>query len=117
MLASIIASTGSFLLIFASRLASMTLFAGVLGAGIDFYLNSNWTLASRLAPKAEDGKFLGLTNLATAGAAALSKQGSIPIDMANNAAPGRFLGYYGLFFFGGVFGLLSLTQLRQVKEE
>lgn len=115
-LATIIAAAGSFLLIFAADLASMTLYAGVLGAGIGFYLTSNWALASRLAPKAEAGKFLGLTNLATAGASALSRLGGIPIDLANNANPGRFMGYYGLFFFGGVFALLSLLLLRRVKE-
>jgi len=116
-LASIIAAAGSFLLIFANDLTSMTLYAGVLGAGIGLYLTSNWALASRLAPKAEAGKFLGLTNLATAGAAALSKLSGIVIDMANNAAPGRFLGYYGLFFFGGMFALLSLVLLYRVEDK
>lgn len=116
-LASVIAAAGSFLLIFAADLASMTLYAGVLGAGIGFYLTSNWALASRLAPKAEAGKFLGLTNLATAGASALSRLGGIPIDLANNANPGRFMGYYGLFFLGGVFALLSLLLLYRVEEK
>jgi len=117
LLATVIAAAGSFLLIFAADLASMTLYAGVLGAGIGFYLTSNWALASRLAPKAEAGKFLGLTNLATAGASALSRLGGIPIDLANNANPGRFMGYYGLFFFGGVFALLSLLLLYRVEEK
>ncbi len=117
LLATVIAAAGSFLLIFAADLASMTLYAGVLGAGIGFYLTSNWALASRLAPKAEAGKFLGLTNLATAGASALSRLGGIPIDLANNANPGRFMGYYGLFFLGGVFALLSLLLLYRVEEK
>jgi len=115
-LASVIAAAGSFLLIFARDLPSMTLYASVLGAGIGFYLTSNWAFASQLAPKAEAGKFLGLTNLATAGASAMSKLAGIPIDMANAATPGRFLGYYGLFFFGGVFALLSLLLLKRVED-
>jgi len=115
-MASVIAAAGSFLLLLARDLPSMTLYASVLGAGIGFYLTSNWALASRLAPKAEAGKFLGLTNLATAGAGALSKLGGIPIDMANNAFPGRFLGYSGLFLLGGVFALLSLLVLAKVRE-
>ncbi|HUV16069.1 MAG TPA: MFS transporter, partial [Pelolinea sp.] len=100
-MASVIAAAGSFLLILAKDLTAMTLYASVLGAGIGFYLTSNWAFASKLAPKEESGKFLGLTNLATAGASALSKLGGIPIDIANNAFPGRFLGYSGLFFLGG----------------
>lgn len=114
-IASVIAAAGSFLLIFAKDLATMTLFASLLGAGIGFYLTSNWAFASKLAPKTEAGKFLGLTNLATAGASAVSKLAGIPIDIANNAMPGNFLGYYGLFFFGGLFALVSLLVLRKVE--
>lgn len=115
-MASVVAAAGSFMLIFAKDLPTMTLYASVLGAGIGFYLTSNWAFASRLAPRQEAGKFLGLTNLATAGASALSKLGGIPIDFANNAFPGRFLGYFGLFFFGGVFALGSLLLLAKVQE-
>lgn len=114
--ASVIAAAGSFLLILAKDLPSMTLYASVLGAGIGFYLTSNWAFANKLAPKEEAGKYLGLTNLATAGASALSKLGGIPIDIANNASPGRFLGYYGLFLFGGIFALVSLLMLANVEE-
>lgn len=115
-IASVIAAAGSFLLILTKDLATMTLYASVLGAGIGFYLTSNWAFASKLAPKAEAGKFLGLTNLATAGASAISKLAGIPIDIANHASPGKFLGYYGLFFFGGLFALLSMILLFRVDE-
>ena len=52
-LASVITAAGSFLLIFAADLASMTLYAGVLGAGIGFYLTSTgrWPAAQRLRRK------------------------------------------------------------------
>ena len=115
-LASLLSAAGCFLLITARDLQTLTLFGSVLGAGIGFYLTSNWALASRLAPKSEAGKFLGLTNLATAGASAFSKLGGIGIDIANAAAPGRFLGYSGLFLLGGVFALASLILLARVKE-
>jgi MFS family permease len=115
-LASLLSAAGCFLLITARDLQAMTLFSSLLGAGIGFYLTSNWALASRLAPKGEAGKFLGLTNLATAGASACSKLGGIGIDIANNAAPGKFLGYSGLFLLGGIFALASLILLAKVKE-
>jgi MFS family permease len=116
-LASGLCALGSFLLAGVQDLATLTLYAGVLGAGIGFYLTSNWALASRLAPSQQAGKFLGLTNLATAGASALSKLAGIPIDIINNAFPGRFYGYMGLFLVGGVCALLSLLLLAKVKEE
>jgi MFS family permease len=115
-LASLISAAGCFLLISARDLQTLTLFGSVLGAGIGFYLTSNWALATRLAPKEEAGKFLGLTNLATAGAGALSRLGGIGIDIGNAAAPGKFLGYAGLFLFGGIFALASLIMLARVRE-
>ncbi len=115
-LASLLSAAGCFLLITARDLQTMTLFSSLLGAGIGFYLTSNWALASRLAPRGEAGKFLGLTNLATAGASAFSKLGGIGIDVANNAAPGRFLGYSLMFLLGGVFALASLLVLAKVRE-
>ncbi len=115
-LASMISAIGAFLLVIATDISSLTIFAGILGGGIGLYLSSNWALASQLAPKEEAGKFLGLTNLATAGASAVSKLGGIPIDMINNAFPGRYLGYTGLFVVGGIFALLSMLLLHKIKE-
>jgi len=115
-LASLITAIGAFLLVIAADISSLTIFAGILGGGIGLYLSSNWALANRLAPKEEAGKFLGLTNLATAGASAVSKLGGIPIDVVNNAFPGRYLGYTGLFVIGGIFALLSMLLLHKVKE-
>ena len=115
-LASTISAVGAFLLVFASNLLLLTVYAGVLGAGIGLYLSSNWALASRLAPRSEAGKYLGLTNLATAGASAVSKLGGIPIDMINNAYPGLYYGYSGLFVMGGIFSLISMLMLKYIKE-
>ncbi len=114
--ASLISAIGVLLLVIASDIPSLTIFSGILGAGIGLYLSSNWALASRLAPKEEAGKFLGLTNLATAGASAVSKLGGILIDVVNNAFPGHYYGYTGLFVLGGVFALLSMLLLHKVEE-
>ncbi len=114
--ASLISAAGCFLLVNARDMHSLIIFAGVLGAGIGLYLTSNWALASRLAPKDQAGKFLGLTNLATAGASAFSRLLGVPIDLLNHAFPGRYLGYSALFILGGVGALLSLFLLARVKE-
>jgi len=115
-LASAITAVGSMLLVFASDLVLLTAYGGVLGAGIGLYLSSNWALASRLAPRSEAGKYLGLTNLATAGASAASKLGGIPIDVINNAYPGKHYGYSSLFVMGGLFSLVSMLMLKYIKE-
>ncbi len=113
---SVFAAAGSFLLIFARDLVTMMIFGSILGVGIGFYLSANWTMVNKMAPKADAGKFLGLSNLATAGAGAISKLGGFLIDIGNNASPGHFYGYYGMFFFGGVFALISLPLLFKIRQ-
>jgi Na+/melibiose symporter-like transporter len=116
-LASLISALGCALLLRAADMNSLIRYAGILGAGIGLYLTANWTLASRKAPARQAGKYLGLVNLATAGASAASRLLGIPIDILNNAHPGRFLGYTGLFALGAAGTLLSLLILVKVKEE
>jgi len=115
--ASIFTSVGCLLLMAADSIPVLVGFASIVGAGIGLYLTSNWALASRLAPKEQAGKFLGLTNLATAGASAISKLGGIPIDYINNAFPGKFYGYSWLFLISAVFSMASLVVLAKVKEK
>jgi MFS family permease len=91
------------------------IFGAVLGAGIGLFLTANWALANELAPASEEGKFLGLTNLATAGSGALGRLQGPLIDMLNNARPGAFWGYGELFLFGAVCVLLSAWLLRYVS--
>jgi len=115
--ASIFAAIGSGLIVFSDNLTQVKIFGSVLGAGIGLFLTANWALASQLAPKNEAGKFLGLTNLATAGASAASKLFGIPIDWVNRAFPGKYLGYNLLFISGSVFALFSIFFLIYAKKD
>jgi hypothetical protein len=71
-------------------------------------------LSNRLAPPDQAGKFLGLTNLATAGAGALSRLEGPLIDMTNNAIPGMWMGYTGMFVFGSICAIISLVMLSKI---
>ena len=112
-----IAATGMLLMLLATDMRSLTIFGSVLGAGIGLFLTANWALANSLAPQEEAGKYLGLTNLATAGAAALSRLEGPVLDWLNAAWPGMWVGYKGLFVFGAVCMLLSLFFLRKIHVE
>ncbi len=104
------------LLLLATRTPGLLLvFGAVLGAGIGLFLTANWALATELAPEAEAGKFLGLTNLATAGSGALGRLQGPVIDGLNAAAPGAWWGYAELFVFGAVCVLISAWLLRRVR--
>jgi MFS family permease len=109
-----ISAGGMLLMLLATDMRGLIVFGTVLGAGIGLFLTSNWALANALAPQGEAGKYLGLTNLATAGSAALSRLEGPFLDWLNAAWPGAWIGYKGLFVFGAVCMLLSVFLLQKI---
>lgn len=111
---TLIAALGMFLMLFATDMRGLLLFGSVLGAGIGLFLTANWALANVLAPGDQAGKYLGLTNLATAGSAAIARLEGPVLDGLNAAWPGAWLGYKGLFIFGAACMLLSVFLLQKI---
>lgn len=107
---------GNLLMATARSETTVLIFGSVIGAGIGLFLSANWALANDLAPVGEAGKFLGLTNLATAGSAALSRLFGPMIDVVNHLRPGEYLGYTALFLSAAILSLVSLLALRKVPE-
>jgi MFS family permease len=95
---------------------SLLVFGAVTGVGIGLFITANWALLNRLAPLAQAGVYLGLTNLATAGSGAVGRLMGPLIDVLNNANPGQFDGYAAMFVFGAVCTGLSGVLLVKVKE-
>jgi len=114
--AAILVAVGSLLMMTAATPAAVLVFGSIVGAGIGLFITANWALANDLAPAGEAGKFLGLTNLATAGASAASRLAGPGIDALNAWRPGAFLGYAALFSIGGALALLSLIALRRIPD-
>jgi MFS family permease len=96
---------------------TLTILAGIIGAGMGFYLTTNWTLAVRMAPSDQAGKFMGLTNLATAGASAIGRLEGPLIDFANDLHPGVFLGYKFMFLFCFACSLISLILFNVFQQK
>jgi MFS family permease len=114
-LACLVGGLGCFLLLWANTPGRLLTFGIVFGIGIGLFLTANWALANELAPPAEAGKFLGLTNLATAGAGAIGRLEGPFIDLMNNARPGAWWGYAGLFLTGTVCIAISALLLTKVR--
>jgi MFS family permease len=112
-LASGIGALGCLLLMLARTPAGVLAFGSLLGVGIGLFLTANWALLNELAPAAEAGKFMGLTNLATAGAGAIGRLEGPFIDLLNNLRPGAWWGYSGLFLLGAV--SIGISALILVK--
>jgi MFS family permease len=112
--ATFLAGLGIFLMLFARDMRAVLIFGTVLGSGIGLFLTANWALANTLAPEAEAGKYLGFTNLATAGSAAIARLEGPAMDWLNAAWPGVWAGYQGMFLFGALTMALSALVLRKI---
>lgn len=85
----------------------------VLGLAAGLFMTTNWSLGTRLAPEAQAGRYLGISNLAGAGAGMIGTGIGGPIaDLLNARRPG--LGYLVLFGGYGVLFVLSVLSLRGI---
>lgn len=115
MAASTLAGAGMLLMSLVTDVRGLYLIGTIVGAGIGLFLTSNWAIANQLAPAAQAGKYLGLTNLATAGAAALARLEGPGVDLLNAVRPGDWLGYKAIFILGGLFIFVSTRFLAKLK--
>lgn len=85
----------------------------LIGLATGLFTTSNWALGTELAPRAEAGRYLGISNLAGAGAGMVGAGIGGPIADALNAyTPG--LGYFVLFAIFVVLFMLSSAVLKNV---
>ena len=88
----------------------------ILGIATGAFMSSNWALATDLVARGEEARYLGLTNLATAGGAALARLIGPVIDFFNRYTPG--LGYQvmlGACFVYFIAGSLLLIKIRRQR--
>jgi Na+/melibiose symporter-like transporter len=117
LMAGFLASFGIAGLIFTKTLAMLYVFGTVLGLATGIFFSVNWALAMKLIPKNQGGKYLGITNFATAGASALVGIGGLLVDKLNNLNPGTFLGYPIFFTVAALSSLIGTLVLRGIKVE
>jgi MFS family permease len=110
------AIVGNLLMITAKTEWMVLLYGSIIGAGIGVFISANWALANDLAPQGEAGKFLGLTNIATAGSAALGRLAGPMIDALNGLRPGAYLGYSALFASAAFLSLCGAIALHGVPD-
>ncbi len=114
-LAGLLAAGGTFFLL-ATPIPALIIAAGcVLGAATGLFAAANWALGTDLVPPGEAGRYLGIANLAGAGAGIVGAGIGGPLADAFNALqPG--LGYLLIFAIYGVLFLLSSAVLVRVPE-
>jgi Na+/melibiose symporter-like transporter len=124
-LSALLGAAGAFLLIFARGKVLFTimglefndvfLYGSIIGVSAGIFLSANWALAIDLIPKDEAAGYLGISNLATAGAGVLAGLGGPLIDLFNAREPG--LGYTALFFTACLTYVVGAVVLIKIREE
>jgi MFS family permease len=114
-LSGLIAAAGTLLLLFSASLPLVLVSGSVIGIGAGVFMATNWALGTDLAPSQEAGRYLGISNLAGAGAGIVGAGIGGPMaDFFNAISPG--LGYLVIFALYGALFLLSVAALSRVKE-
>jgi MFS family permease len=113
-MAGCIAAAGAGVLLLARGMPLVLVSGCLIGLATGLFMAVNWALGTDLAPKAQAGKYLGISNLAGAGAGIVGAGIGGPLADAFNALrPG--LGYLVIFaIYGGLF-LLSVAALAGVR--
>jgi MFS family permease len=90
----------------------------IIGIAAGFFYTSNWALGTLLVPREQAGRYLGISNLAGAGAGAVGAYIGGPIaDFVTAQVPQiPGFGYVLLFTIYGLLFLFSVLALTQVKK-
>lgn len=114
----VVAALGALVTLLAPNLSVVCAGGSIIGLATGVFYAASWALGTRLVPPAEAGRYLGLSNLAGAGAGALGAYIGGPIaDFFTHhvpAVPG--LGYVLIFGIYGLLFLFSTLTLMMVEE-
>ncbi len=106
-------------LFFSTSYMHVMLSGVLLGICFGAFMSSNWALATDLVAKGEEARYLGLTNLATAGGGALVGLMGLVIYFFNVDVPALgykvMLGACFTYFLAGSALLMKIKERRQPK--
>ncbi|MEA3349399.1 MAG: MFS transporter, partial [Chloroflexota bacterium] len=105
---ALMAAVGALIIVIASGMEVMYVGGCLIGGGAGLFYTANWALGTDIVPRLEAGRYLGISNLAGAGAGAVGAYIGGPI--------GDTMGYTLLMAIYGVLFLLSLLALFGIRE-
>jgi MFS family permease len=113
-LAGIVAAVGTAGLLFARDMTMVTVCGMIIGLSVGIFMTVNWALGTDLVPAAEAGLYLGVSNLAGAGAGVVGAGIGGPMaDFFEAYQPG--LGYLIIFAIYAALFALSTVTLAKVQ--
>lgn len=114
----IAATLGTLTLILAPNMTVIYVGGGIIGAATGMFFTTNWALGINVVPREEAGRYLGISNLAGAGAGAVGSYIGGPIaDYFTVRVPqSPEIGYLLIFTIYAALFLLSVVVLLRVQE-
>ena len=114
----VVAAVGTLITLFATNITFVFVGGCIIGVATGIFYTASWALGTSLVPKREAGRYLGISNLAGAGAGAIGAYIGGPVaDFFTTAVPGApGLGYVLIFGIYGTLFLLSVVLLAKVRE-
>jgi Na+/melibiose symporter-like transporter len=118
MIAGLVAVVGTIIALSIPSLPVIYVGGCIIGIAAGLFYTANWALGTLLVPKEEAGRYLGISNLAGAGAGAVGAYIGGPIaDFVTAQVPQvPGFGYVLIFSIYGLLFLFSVVALTQVKE-
>ncbi len=116
-LSGVVAFLGTLVLLLKPYLLLIYLGGILIGFATGLFYTANWALGTRIIPQSEAGKYLGISNLAGAGAGAIGAYigGPIADFFTLNFPYHPDLGYVLLFGIYGSLFLFSIFSLTMIK--
>jgi len=110
------ATLGTLLLIFSSDVTGVLVSGCIIGVATGIFFSTNWALGTDLVPSEEAGRYLGISNLAGAGAGIVGAGLGGPLaDFFNRRVDS--LGYLVIFGIYSICFFISAVVLLWVREE
>jgi MFS family permease len=118
-ISGIVAFVGTIIALSVPSLTMIYIGASFIGLATGFFFSANWALGTDIVPKDEAARYLGISNLAGAGAGAVGAYIGGPIaDYFTAILPGSpGAGYILLFVIYGSLFLLSVLALPWIKTQ
>jgi MFS family permease len=119
----LLATTGILIVLLTTNLTIIYVGGAIIGISAGLFYSANWALGTNLAPKGQAARYLGLSNLAGAGAGAVGAYIGGPIaDFVTAQVPSipgagymlLFAIYAGMFIFS-IIALLRIQWSRSIK--
>jgi MFS family permease len=114
----IVAAAGITILLLIPTMATVYIGGSLVGIAVGLFFTTNWALGTDVIPQMKAGRYLGISNLAGAGAGAIGAYigGPIADHFTNHVPQSPGLGYVLIFAIYAALFLLSSFVLIYIRE-